>query len=53
MALASAALATTLHQVWWNKDTGASGLNIGLQWDFNARLMKKITSPESSFKYHL
>lgn len=32
----------------WNKDTGASGLNIGLQWDFNASLMKKITSPESS-----
>lgn len=32
----------------WNRDNDANTLNIGLQWDFNAPMLKKITSPESS-----
>lgn len=32
----------------WNKDSKANSLNIGLQWDFNWRMVKKISSPESS-----
>lgn len=32
----------------WNPDNKANSLNIGLQWDFNWRMVKKIASPESS-----
>ena len=32
----------------WNKDSKANTLNIGLQWDFNWKMVKKISSPESS-----
>lgn len=32
----------------FNSDTDASTLNIGLQYDFNMKMMKKIKTPESS-----
>lgn len=32
----------------WNKNTKANIMAIGLQWDFNLKMLKKITSPESS-----
>ncbi|MBK8699542.1 MAG: hypothetical protein IPN29_08365 [Saprospiraceae bacterium] len=32
----------------WNGDSKANTMAIGLQWDFNMRMLKKITSPESS-----
>ena len=32
----------------WNKDTKANIMAIGLQWDFNLKMLKKISNPESS-----
>ena len=32
----------------WNKNTEANIFAIGLQWDFNMKMLKKITTPESS-----
>jgi hypothetical protein len=32
----------------WNKNTDASILSIGTQWDFNANKLNKIANPESS-----
>jgi hypothetical protein len=32
----------------WNKDTSANIFALGLQWDFNIPMLKKISNPESS-----